>query len=95
MFVCVYLYAHIYFDLAVYRDFHFLLPIKCLVIKQMFMKAQLCTRHCPVLVVLLEMLDETHETLNAPLFGIVAICLALCLTHNRHLNHIQWLMNTI
>lgn len=63
--------------------------------KQMFTKAQLCASHCPVVAVVREMLDETHETLNAPVFGIVAICLPLCQTQSRHLKHIQWLINTI
>lgn len=60
------------------------------------MKAQLYARHCTVLAVQ-EMLDETHVTVNAAVFGIVVICLSLCLTHSRKLKTqpLANLMNTV
>lgn len=66
-------YAHIhrYFELAICKDFHFLLAIKCL-LKQTFIKAQLCARHCIVLAVVRMMLDGIHETVNVVVFGTAA-----------------------
>lgn len=73
VFLCMWTYAHIhrYLELAICKDFHFLLAIKCL-LKQAFIKAQLCARHCIVSAVVRMMLDETHETVNAVVLGTAA-----------------------
>ena len=69
--MCMYVHIHRYFELAICKDFHFLLAIKCL-LKHMFIKAQLCARRCTVLAVVRMMLDEIPETVNAVVFGSVA-----------------------
>lgn len=48
----MHVHIHTHTDLGVCRDFHSLLPMKCLVIKQMLIEAQVCPKHCIVLAVL-------------------------------------------
>lgn len=55
--MCV--HVHTYLEIAI-SIFYFLLPIKHLVSKQMFIKGQLCARHCTVLAVVRMMLGENH-----------------------------------
>lgn len=95
--VCMYVHIQIYLELSISKILIFFLPIKHLLIKHMFLTAQLCARHCTVLAVVRMILYEIHETVNPVAFGAVAVCLALCLTHSRNSKHIHWLIliNTI